>query len=135
MLELVPLVLGALVGSVTDTQYFKQVRRPSWTPPAAAFGPVWTVLYLMMGLAVARVYDSTDTTLFWIQLALNLAWTPVFFTLRRPDLAFLVIVLLLVLASWTAYEFWRVDTVAGLLLVPYCLWLVVATALNYAVIQ
>lgn len=139
-----PLVAGLLVAATTpmDTAWYNTLPKPSWTPPSWVFGPVWTVLYILMGVAAVRVVGKTPggiwswpMLLFWIQLALNVAWTPVFFGQKRPDTALKIMWWLCVTAAATTYLFWTVDHTAGALLLPYVLWLSVASALNVAVVH
>jgi len=132
--------LGALpalfVGS--DTSWFD---RPWFFPPTIAFPVVWTLLFTLLGVALYLVVrggaDTGDTRLalgaFAGQFALNLAWTPVFFGLRRPGLGLAIIVLLWVAIVCTIVLFDRVDRRAALLLVPYLAWVSFAAVLNYAI--
>lgn len=122
--------------------WYRTLRKPAWTPPGWVFGPVWTVLYILMATAAWLVWRRrhevpvrVPLTFFGVQLALNLAWSGLFFAMRRPDLALLDIAALwLVLAATTA-TFWRVRTLAGALLVPYLLWVTFASTLNAAIWQ
>lgn len=120
--------------------WYASLAKPSFTPPNAIFGPVWTVLYLMMAVAVWRIGASADSVrkravaLFAVQLALNAIWSPVFFGLEAPRLGLAVIVGLLVSLAATVVAFWRIDRPAGLLLAPYFLWVSYATALNAAIV-
>jgi tryptophan-rich sensory protein len=117
--------------------WYVALEKPSWNPPAWVFGPVWTALYIMMALAAWRVWrrggfvaQRRTLTPFLIQLALNAAWSPLFFGLHRPDLAFVNILLLLGAIVWTMTAFARVDRIAAGLLLPYLLWVAFATVLN-----
>ncbi len=132
--------LGAIpavfVGS--DTSW---IERPWFYPPEIAFPVVWTLLFTLMGLALFLVWrrgsDRRDVRVafaaFAVQLALNLAWTPVFFGLRRPDLGLLVIGALWVAVVGTILAFDRVSRAAAGLLAPYLVWVSFAFALNYAI--
>jgi tryptophan-rich sensory protein len=122
--------------------WYPTIAKPSWTPPDAVFGPVWTVLYLAMGFAAWRVWrrgpsprTARALTLFGVQLGLNAAWSPIFFALHRPAVALAVIVALDVTLVATLAAFRRVDRVAALLLAPYLLWCLFATALNAAIVH
>jgi translocator protein len=112
------------------------LRKPSWTPPSRAFGPVWTVLYAQMAYSAHRVAQSSDSrrrralALWWLQLGLNAAWTPVFFGARRTGAGAVVICTLLPAVAATAVESARVDRPAGLLFAPYLAWSTFAAALN-----
>ena len=143
-LVVTPLVAGSLSGvlSRTDTRtdsWFTKLRQPAWAPPSWVFGPVWTALYIGMGVASLFVWRATGSlsspplVLYWVQLALNLCWTPVFFGLHAVRLALAIIVLMLCLVIATSVAFWRQDTVAGALMVPYVAWVTFATALNAAI--
>ena len=119
--------------------YYAGLRKPSWAPPGWVFGPVWTVLYALMGLAawlVAGMGGSASRTplLLWTaQLGLNATWTPVFFGLRSPRLALVNIVLLWLAIVATVSAFFSRRPVAGMLLIPYLAWVSFATALNFAI--
>ncbi|MFD7027269.1 TspO/MBR family protein [Streptomyces sp. NPDC059917] len=133
--------LGALA-SADAGEVYAALERPDWAPPASLFGPVWTVLYAMMAVAAWLVRRHPDRSsvrraLVWwsVQLALNLAWTPLFFAGRRYGLALLDIALLLAALTTTVLLFRRLSRLAGLLLVPYLLWVVFATALNASIWQ
>ncbi len=138
-----PLAVGAAGGAITAPAiptWYRSLRKPAWNPPDAVFGPVWTVLYLAMGVALALVRRRADADrrrlpvrLFGLQLGLNFAWSAVFFGLRRPGAAVAVIVPLWLSIAATTVEFWRVRRLAGLLLLPYLAWTTFATALNVAV--
>jgi tryptophan-rich sensory protein len=136
--------LGAgLIGSLAmvgggPRSWYAALAKPSFTPPNWVFGPVWTVLYLLMGIAAFLIWRKglasagVKTALAWflVQLGLNALWTPVFFGLHRIGLALAVIVLLGAAIVATMYRFFRISRPAGLLLVPYLLWVSFATVLN-----
>jgi translocator protein len=134
--------LVSLVGSWwTDTgdgSWYAQLEQPAWEPPDWLFGPVWTVLYILMAVAawlVARCgLHRTDVQvalgLYVVQLALNLGWTGVFFGLEEPGWAVVEIVALIVALLATIGAFARLSRVAAALLVPYLLWIGYAGALT-----
>jgi tryptophan-rich sensory protein len=131
---------GALVTLPKVANWYADLAKPAFTPPNEVFGPVWTVLYLMMALAIWRIGGIADWAAGWratawfnAQLALNAAWSPVFFGLEAPKLALAVIVALGIAVAATIVVFWRLDRLAALLLVPYLLWVGYATALNGAI--
>jgi tryptophan-rich sensory protein len=135
---------AALGGIATSNagSFYEQLARPSWAPPASIFGPVWSVLYLLMGIAAWLVWRERGfagaraaLSLFVWQLAANALWSWLFFGWHRGALAFADILLLWVLIIVTLIAFWRVRALAGALLVPYLLWVSFASALNYAVWQ
>lgn len=142
---LIVVFMAAAVGGAASVQagpFYTQLLRPDWAPPPAVFGPVWTVLYVLMGIAAWLVWRvggfraaRSALTLFLVQLALNALWTWLFFAWHRGALAIADIVLLWVLILATLIAFWRVRPLAGALLVPYLLWVSFAAALNYSVWQ
>ncbi|GAB2509157.1 TspO/MBR family protein [Lysobacter humi (ex Lee et al. 2017)] len=131
--------IGALA-SIDAASFYADLRRPPWAPPAAVFGPVWTVLYGLMAVAAWRVWRRAGFTaarvalgLFVAQLVVNALWSWLFFGWRLGGPALADIVLLDVLVVATIAAFARIDRAAALLLVPYLLWISYATALNAAV--
>ena len=139
------LAVGALGGWVTADSvktWYTTINKPSFTPPNWVFGPVWTVLYVLMGVAAWRVWCKArpdqlrvPLALFAVQLALNLAWSVVFFGAHRIGGAVVVIVGLEAALLATMVAFRRIDGLAALLLVPYALWVVFAAVLNIAAWQ
>lgn len=137
--------IAAAIGSVASIHagsFYLQLVRPEWAPPPGVFGPVWTVLYAMMGIAAWLVWRVAGFRaarialfLFLIQLAVNALWSWLFFGWHRGALAFADILLLWALIAGTVITFWRVRPLAGALLVPYWLWVSFAAVLNYAVWQ
>ena len=137
--------IAAAIGgaaSVNAGPFYAQLVRPPWAPPSSVFGPVWTVLYALMGIAAWLVWRAggfqaarSALVLFLVQLGVNALWSWLFFGWRRGGLAFADIVVLLALIVGTVVLFWRVRRTAGVLLFPYLLWVAFASALNYAVWQ
>ena len=120
--------------------WYPTIAKPSWTPPEWVFGPVWTLLYTMMGAAAWVVWSGKGFSgargalgLFGVQLALNALWSVIFFGLRMPGAALLEIVALWGAVIATTAAFFRHSALAGWLLVPYLLWLTFAAALNFAI--
>ena len=120
--------------------WYRTIVKPEWTPPDALFGPVWTVLYVCMAIAAWRVWKKGGfgaaggaLTLYLVQLALNAAWSFLFFGLHRPGWAALEIVILLAAIVGTIRAFRSHDRLAAMLLVPYALWVGYATALTFAI--
>jgi tryptophan-rich sensory protein len=132
---------AALTGFfIQPAGYYASLVKPSWSPPAWVFGPVWTALYLMMAVAAWLVWrqggwraQRAPLSLYLLQLALNALWTPVFFGLRSPGLALVVIVSLGAAIVLTGRAFRPVSRVASWLLVPYLVWVVFAAALNFSI--
>lgn len=118
-------------------EWYKNLNKPRWTPPDWLFPVAWTVLYLSMSVAAARVAMAGDTgqalALWSVQIALNALWTPVFFGLRRLGAGLVIIFLLWLAVAATMLAFWQVDWVAGMLFAPYLLWVSIAGALNRSV--
>ena len=120
--------------------FYGQLVLPTWAPPAGAFGPVWTVLYTLMGIAAWLVWRERRRlpvvpalALFAAQLAVNAAWSWFFFAWKSGAAAFVAIVLLLGLIVATMVAFYKVRRAAGLLFVPYLAWVGLATALSWTV--
>ena len=145
-LFLVPLVLllgflsGEVAGSGPGNPWFASLAKPATYPPPLVFPVVWSVLYVLMGFAAALVAAawgakgrSAALAFFAIQLLLNLAWSPVFFAMHRIMLAFGLIVAILLWASVTTLLFWRIRRAAGVLMLPYLVWLCFAVLLNWQV--
>lgn len=127
---------GAITATSVDTWY-QALEKPPFNPPDWLFAPVWTALYILMGIAAWRVwrlrsFEATPKALavFAVQLSLNLAWSFLFFGLQRIDLALVEIVILLFAIITNTIMFWRVERLAGLLFVPYTAWVTYATILN-----
>ena len=142
----VPLIvgIGTLMGYLSNSgysnQWFANLDKPAFMPPGWAFGVVWTTLYALMGVALAIILAEPDSklrrsalALFGVQLGLNFGWSPFFFGGRMIDLALVIIVIMLLAAAATANLFRRLRPLAGWLLLPYLLWLCLATALNYEI--
>jgi len=134
---------AAAIGAVASAQaaaFYEHLAQPSWAPPSSLFGPVWSVLYALMGIAAWLAWREGGwrsrrgvLTLFVIQLAVNALWSWLFFAWHHGALAFVDIVLLWLLIAATLLGFWRVRPLAGVLLLPYLGWVSFASALNFAV--
>jgi translocator protein len=134
---LVPSLAGILV---RPGAWYAQLDKPAWTPPSWVFGPAWTTLYTLMGIAAWLVWMRPASparrvalTVFFVQLVLNAIWTPLFFSARLPGAALIDIILLWLAIVATILLFWRVRPLAGALLIPYILWVSFAAALNFAI--
>jgi tryptophan-rich sensory protein len=133
--------LAAMTGAFfRPGEWYERLKKPSWRPPNRLFAPVWTVLYVMIavsGWLVWREFGFAGAVLplavYALQLVLNAAWTPLFFGLHRPDLAFVDIVLVWLSIVATIALFLPLHVGAALLLVPYLAWVTFATALNFAI--
>ncbi len=131
------LLVGAVDGALTAPAirtWYLSLTRPPGTPPNWLFGPVWTVLYVMIAVAAWMVWRHPDhrrALLLWgWQLLLNALWTPIFFSLHLIGPALIEVLVLLLLGCITAAAFLRISRVASLLMVPYLLWTCYATYLN-----
>ena len=142
---LLPLLSGAVVGLLTMggiLNWYATLNKPWFTPPDYVFGPVWTVLYILMGISWSLVISQgwekkpvkTGVLLFALQLVANLVWSVLFFGLHSPIAGLLDIFLLLALIIATIVVFYRVSKPAAVLLVPYLAWVCIATALNAGVV-
>jgi translocator protein len=140
------LCLGLGIGSGFSTvdaiqNWYQFVNKPSWNPPNWLFGPVWTVLYIMMGISVALVWHTRHAaakkaiTVFCIQFALNLGWSFLFFNMHQPLLAFIEIIAMWCFIVYTIILFARIHKSAAYLLLPYISWVSFAAILNYTIWQ
>lgn len=132
--------LGSLATTPQIGGWYQTLRKPSWTPPNWLFGPVWTLLYAMMAVAAWLVWKRqgwggarSALILFGVQLALNLAWSFIFFAAHRTGAAFAEIVLLWVVILATMIAFARHSKLAAGLMTPYLLWVGYASALNFSI--
>ena len=126
---------GLLLGFLTTPgEWYAGLAKPSFNPPAWLFGPVWTTLYVMIAVAGWRTFErdrsSAPMKLWWVQLALNFLWTPVFFAAHQLGLALVVILLMLAAILGFIASARRVDRVAAWLFVPYAAWVAFASVLN-----
>jgi benzodiazapine receptor len=134
-------VLAASTGvAFPPGAWYEHLIKPSWRPPNRLFAPAWTILYLTIavsGWLVWRDFGFAAATLplavYGVQLVLNAVWTPIFFGLHRPDLAFFEIVLLWLSIIATISLFYPLNPSAAWLLVPYLAWVTFAAALNFAI--
>lgn len=133
--------IGA-AASVRAQSFYEQLSRPGWAPPASVFGPVWTTLYALMAIAAWLAWRAgglraarSGLALYLLQLALNALWSWLFFGWRLGAWAFAEVLLLWASVAATLVAFWRLRPIAGLLLVPYLLWVSFAAALTFAVWQ
>jgi len=131
--------IGAFA-SVNAREFYEQLARPAWAPPAWLFGPVWTLLYALMALSAWLVWRAHGfagarkaLVLFIVQLAANALWSWLFFVWHRGDLAFAEVLVLWALIVATVVSFQRLDRIAAYLLYPYLAWTTFACALTLAV--
>ncbi|EAU41083.1 tryptophan-rich sensory protein [Fulvimarina pelagi HTCC2506] len=125
---------GGLVGLAVETGgWYAALEKPGFNPPNWVFGPVWTTLYILIGIAgwrVWRIGDQPLQGLWWTQLILNFAWTPIFFAAQQLLVAFGVILALDAMIVVFVVNAWRNERIAALLFLPYALWTSYATILN-----
>lgn len=129
---------GLTIGAVTAPgEWYAALNKPWFNPPGWIFGPVWTVLYVLIAVVGWRAYaagpSSRRMRLWWGQLALNFVWSPVFFALQRPDLALLVILALLTTLVMLLRTCWSQDRPSALALLPYLAWVSFASLLNLSI--
>ena len=129
---------AAATGAMFDPgEWYEGLDKPSWTPPKWLFPVAWTFLYISMSIAAARVAVQEGSAyalaFFALQIALNTLWTPIFFGLHRMRAAMVVMVFLWLAVAACLITFIRLDLLAGLLFVPYIIWVSVAAALNFSV--
>lgn len=123
-----------------DFEWYQMLTKPPLSPPSWIFGPVWTVLYVMMAVSFYRVWRKgfgktkikDALKLYFIQLLLNLSWSPVFFGAKNMFLALIIIILMLYFIKRTINAFIKIDSIAAYLLYPYLAWVSFATYLNFA---
>ena len=139
---LIPVVIGAVSGFFTSEGvqgWYKTLVKPSFNPPNWLFAPVWTTLYVMMGIACYLVWKSEKAepekrqalTLYGIQLVLNFFWSIIFFYLEQPGWAFVEIIFLWIFILLTILSFRKISIAAAWLLVPYICWVSFASLLNF----
>jgi len=131
---------GRLANSGYGNRWFDALEKPALMPPGWLFGVAWTILYVLMGLALAIVLHARGAkgrgpaiVLFLVQLVMNLAWSPLFFRAHQVGSALILILALIVVVAITIWVFDRVRRIAGLLLLPYLAWLCFASFLNYEI--
>lgn len=133
-------LLGGWFTEMGVKTWYPTIQKPTWVPPNWVFGPVWTVLYIMMAFSLWLVWKEPTTApkamayrLFAAQLCVNLIWSALFFTFECPLCALIDIVVLWLLVAWTIASFYAIRPLAGFLLIPYLLWVSYAMALNASI--
>jgi translocator protein len=135
-------ILGGLSGAVTISSiqtWYVTLNKPSWNPPNWLFGPFWTLLYVLMGIAFGLVWHSSNEDkdkamfLFYIQFGLNMLWSLLFFYFQSPGIALVEIVLMLAFILLTTNAFKKIEPRAAYLLFPYIAWVSFATFLNFTI--
>lgn len=139
---IVCLTLGTLSGfSTIDAinNWYQFLVKPSFNPPNWIFGPVWTLLYLTMGISLGIIWNSTNNgrkramQLFAVQFVLNLCWSYLFFNLHALGIAYLEILSMLIAIIFTIFAFYKINKTAAILLIPYACWVLFASFLNLSI--
>ena len=136
---LIPILVGLVIGLITsDAMNYNMLKMPPLAPPAILFPIVWTILYTLMGVSYGILKSNNQTnkeidTSYYTQLAVNALWSIIFFSLKLKLFALLWIILLLVLIIDMTRKFYNKNHLAGLLQIPYIIWVAFATYLNFAV--
>lgn len=149
--------IGKLVGSIVACEgaggigsiftmsaiptWYAALDKPAFTPPNSVFGPVWVTLYLLMGVAIFLIWRrglhergvKPAFTIFWVQLVINVLWSVVFFGLKSPLGGMVLIIILWFMVLFTIIWFFKISKLAGGLLIPYIVWLSIASSLNVGV--
>lgn len=130
--------IGSLFTSRTVSTWYTTLQRPAFSPPNWVFGPVWTILYLLMGFSLYLVWKKGITRIagifFGVQLALNALWSILFFGMQQPFWAFVELIFLWGAILGTIITFYKIDKRAAYLLIPYFLWVSFAAILNYYIV-
>lgn len=134
-------IISGLIANTNMNPWFDTLNKPSWNPPAYLFAPVWTILYLLMGISLWLVWKNKSTlqqknnaiNLFAFQLFLNFWWSIIFFKFHSPLFALVDILLLLILILFTIISFSKISKLSAWLLVPYIAWVTFAAILNYSI--
>ena len=129
------------IASVSAGAFYVELIRPAWAPPAWLFSPVWSILYTLIGISAWLAWRKAGSfnaascalTLYILQLITNALWTWIFFTWRQGAFASVEIILLWILIICTIIAFWKIQTAAGILLLPYLAWVTFASVLTFTV--
>jgi len=145
-LLIILIIVCNLIGSLgviwtsPDSSWYKNISKPNFNPPSWIFGPVWTLLFTLMGISLYLVWNSPSSKiklialiLFGIQFLFNVVWSYLFFGLNKPLWSFMEILFLAGFIFATIFYFFKVDKLAGYLLIPYFLWVSFASFLNYSI--
>ena len=131
------IIVGLLTKGTMDT--YDKLKKPIFVPPNIVFPIVWIILYILIGVAAYRIYEKNKKGFndngayfyYLVQLLINFLWPFIFFSFRLYGIALVIIIILLILAIITAIKFYKSDKIAGILLMPYIIWISYATILNY----
>lgn len=135
-------IIGAVFTTPSISGWYAGLNKPFFNPPNWLFGPVWTLLYLLMGISLYLVWNQkkgvkikTALIIFAIQLGLNSLWSIIFFGMRLPSVAFLEILILLLFIVLTIVKFLPISKISACLLIPYLLWVSFASFLNFYIVR
>ncbi len=131
--------IGSIFTNANISTWFAALKKPSFAPPNWVFAPVWTALFVLMGIAAYLVWRQglsnpavkTALIIFIVQLIFNMLWSLTFFTLKSPLFGFVVIIILWLLILFTIIYFSNISKIAGILLIPYIVWVSFASILNF----
>lgn len=133
--------LGSAITIPALDDWYTNLAKPAFNPPSFVFGPAWTILYILMAISAYLVWTKGKGAKLNIalayyagQLILNFLWSYLFFGLKNPLIAFLDIVILWILILFTTLKFWQISKPAGILLIPYLLWVTFAAFLNFSIL-
>lgn len=129
-------ILGSIFTASSVNTWYTTLNKPFFNPPSWVFGPVWTTLYLLMGISLFYAWEKKkiDLKWFWIQLFLNFCWSIAFFGMKNPLLAFIIIVAMWIAILQTIKSFWKKSKISAKLLFPYLAWVTFASFLNLSII-
>ena len=135
-------MIGGLVTASSVGSWFVEINKLFWNPPSWIFGPIWTSLYILMGIAAFLIWKQksqkpikTAIGFYGLQLVLNMLWSILFFGFQNPQMAFFEIIVLLIMILFTTQQFLKVDKRAAILMIPYIVWVSFATVLNFTIWQ
>ena len=127
-------VLGSFFTISSIPTWYVTLNKPFFSPPNWVFGPVWTMLYILMGYSLYLVWKKKKVpSIFWIQLILNASWSIIFFGMKSPSLALINIAVLWIAIVLTIKSFYKINKLAAYLLYPYLAWVSFASILNYSI--
>ena len=134
-------VIGSFFTIPKITGWYATLQKPSFTPPNWLFGPVWTTLFALMGVSLYWIWGfrleknfKRAISFFGVQFVLNILWNFFFFGLQNPLIGLIEIILLWIAIAVTIFEFYKLSKKAGLILLPYIIWVSIATVLNYYIL-
>ena len=133
--------IGSVFTLPSIPTWYTTLKKPSFTPPNWLFGPIWTTLYVLMGISVFLIWSrelkdsqvKKSLSIFFIQLIVNVLWSIAFFGFRSPSTGFIIIIILWVSILFTIIKFYRISKTAGFLLIPYIIWVSLAAILNLTI--